>query len=440
LDIKNAFNSAPWEKILDAMREKDIPAYLCRIIGSYLSDRTITFDINGNSSTIALSSGVPQGSVIGPTLWNILYDGLLKVRFPASVTPIAFADDIALICKASDNYRIENDLSEAAKRAHTWLSEVGLQLAAHKSEIMVITRRRKNNDVNITIDGTPVTSKGSLRYLGIQIDSKLNFTEHAKLTAAKASGAAKNLGRFMPNVSAATPSRRRLLGNVVHSLLLFGAPIWADRMSVKGRTEMAKVQRKTALRVTSAYRTVSKEAALVVASMPPIDMLASERQYMFNNKHDAQAKITAIQKTLQAWQANWDAATTKGRWTHRLIPNLEPWLSRKHGETSFLITQALTGHGCFPAYLHRFGKLDSPACWFCGHIPDDANHTLFECDAWASRRSRVNILLGSTISHENLILLMIKSQESWAIISNFIIEVMKKKENEERRRQSAPTN
>jgi len=88
--------------------------------------------------------------------------------------------------------------------------------------------------------------------------------------SAKASTAIQKICSIMPNISAATTRKRRLLGNLVHSLLLFGTPIWADRMSAKGTAEMVKVQRKTALRVVSAYCTVS---TLVLASMPPIDLL-----------------------------------------------------------------------------------------------------------------------------------------------------------------------
>lgn len=43
LDVKNAFNSAPWAKILDALRYKDTPPYLCKLVDSYLSERSITY-------------------------------------------------------------------------------------------------------------------------------------------------------------------------------------------------------------------------------------------------------------------------------------------------------------------------------------------------------------------------------------------------------------
>jgi len=61
LDVRYAFNSAPWDRIVDALREKDTPAYLCRLIDSYLSERSIIYTTTGGKTIVKLSSGVPQG-------------------------------------------------------------------------------------------------------------------------------------------------------------------------------------------------------------------------------------------------------------------------------------------------------------------------------------------------------------------------------------------
>lgn len=128
--------------------------------------------------------------------------------------------------------------------------------------------------------------------------------------------------------------------------------------------------------------------------------------------------------------------SSKGRWSHDLIPKVDEWINRKHGDVSFRLTQVLSGHGYFPAYLHRFGKLDLLNCWYCDHPCDDAYHTLFECDAWSSRSTRVNTLLQTVLAPTNMVPLMLQSNEYLNIINSFIFEIVFKKEEEERRRQA----
>lgn len=185
---------------------------------------------------------------------------------------------------------------------------------------------------------------------------------------------------------------------LIYSIILYGAPIWAPKMSQKGKTKLSKVLRRVALRVASAYCTVSYNAIQVIADMPPIVLMANERQEIFDNvrKEDARSNL------LRAWQSDWDSAES-GRWTHRLIPKLDPWFNRKFGEVNYRLTRALSGHGCIAYLLHRFGKLDSPSCWYCGHESDDALHTFFVEDAWHSRRYRMNVILGREITPDNIL-------------------------------------
>ncbi|GBP11037.1 hypothetical protein EVAR_79716_1 [Eumeta japonica] len=87
------------------------------------------------------------------------------------------------------------------------------------------------------------------------------------------------------------------------------------------------------------------------------------------------------------WQLQWDAAK-KGRRTHRLIPQIDVWLNRNHGEVNYYLTQMLSGHGCFRAYFHRFKRFnDSPECPSCPENQKTWN-TCFSRPPWVVRTRR----------------------------------------------------
>jgi hypothetical protein len=97
------------------------------------------------------------------------------------------------------------------------------------------------------------------------------------------------------------------------------------------------------------------------------------------------------------------------------------------------MTQVLTGHGCFVAYLHRIRRSETEGCLFCREEIDDAEHTLLVCERWKSERAkyRKSTANWSTL---NFITIMLRSQENWDAAQNMIEEIMKQKEEEERRR------
>jgi len=101
---------------------------------------------------------------------------------------------------------------------------------------------------------------------------------------------------------------------------------------------------------------------------------------------------------------------------------------------SYHLTQAFTGHGCFGAYLNKIGKTDSPGCWFCDSPLDDAEHTVFQCDAWHHSRIRLQHQIGQSPNPETILAAMLKSEENWTAVREYVKNIMHQKKDEERRR------
>lgn len=152
LNVKNAFNSASWDSILRALERTETPKYLQNILGQYLSKRRIVFDrSDGTSINTDVSCDVPQGSVLGPDLWNLMYDGLMRISLLEDTELIAFADYVAIVCTAQIPFLLEERLEAALQDVVSWMTENGLELSLFKTEAIVLTNRNDRNSITVEL-------------------------------------------------------------------------------------------------------------------------------------------------------------------------------------------------------------------------------------------------------------------------------------------------
>lgn len=173
-----------------------------------------------------------------------------------------------------------------------------------------------------------------------------------------------------------------------------GDPFTLKRAKVK----LTGLERAIAQRVISAYRTVSSNAALLLARLPPVEFVAPMRRRVFLRFKELREQIEFTRESKNAakelefynmceqWRAFLERPNTPGEFTKMaIVPRLEAWLMRKVGSMSFHLTQIMTGHGCFGRFLGLIGKRADCSCDFCGE-EDDAVHTLRDCPAWDVKR------------------------------------------------------
>lgn len=100
LDVRNAFNSLPWPAIRDALDIWRMPQPIKWIIADYLRCRHIEYVTqDGAKVRSRVYQGVPQESVLGPLLWNLTYNQVLKFRVLLSCRVICYADDTLIMLR-----------------------------------------------------------------------------------------------------------------------------------------------------------------------------------------------------------------------------------------------------------------------------------------------------------------------------------------------------
>ncbi|CAH2092931.1 unnamed protein product [Euphydryas editha] len=218
---------------MEALRKLGLSEYLVRVIDDYLRDRFLIYETTMGEMRRKLSGGAAQGSVLGPELWIILYDALLRLNLPTEVILEGFADDVAALILAYSYEDAQRLACLVATEVNAWLKEHGMALAKAKTKVVVLTAQRWfPSPFRVLVVDQHIESGASLRYLGVTIDSKLTFRDQIVSAANKAATAVASLSRLMPNVGGPRSSRRRALMSVSNSIMLYGVEVWGTRGGV----------------------------------------------------------------------------------------------------------------------------------------------------------------------------------------------------------------
>ncbi|KAF9813209.1 hypothetical protein SFRURICE_015698 [Spodoptera frugiperda] len=159
--------------------------------------------------------GCPQGSVIGPYLWNLGFDDLLATPLPSGCTLTGYADDGLLLIQSNTRAGLENLAKDCLSRISRW------------------GERNLKSWPSIKFNNVPVKRKESVCYLGLVLEKNFSFIEHIKTISEKA----KNNFYALTRISKATwglsfLTLRTIYGATYLGCVCYGAPVWADRATI----------------------------------------------------------------------------------------------------------------------------------------------------------------------------------------------------------------
>ena len=223
IDFAKAFDTVPHNLVVEKFRHIGFPAWLSEWILSYLSDRTSFVVVNSASSRpFCNTSGVPQGSVLGPLLFNIYVNDLCTML---SSTKLSFADDLKIfrvILSPDDCIALQEDINTTL----IWCADNGMRINSTKCKVISFTR--SNNPVyhQYTMDSEIVHRVTAICDLGVTFDAKLKFNDHIGKISAKAFSV---LGFIRRHASEFTDvyALKSLFCTLVRSILEYASPIWS---------------------------------------------------------------------------------------------------------------------------------------------------------------------------------------------------------------------
>lgn len=171
-------------------------------------------------------AGVPQGSVLGPVLWDITYDQVLRRHVEEGCRTICFADDTLIVSGAENANTAVARANIQTGLVLNRIRRLGLEVAPQKTEVVCFPGINKIGRVlSIDIDGVWVEAKGSMKYLRVILDDRLTFGPYLDYVESKVAAVSRSLYRITPNLRGPREGRRRLYGSVVLSVILYASPV-----------------------------------------------------------------------------------------------------------------------------------------------------------------------------------------------------------------------
>ena len=251
IDLSKAFDCMPHGLLLAKLSAYGFDTSSCELMQSYIRNRQQRVKIGETMSDwVNNIKGVPQGSILGPLLFNVFINDFLFLNMNSKI--YNYADDNTLCCTESDISVLKDKLCNDCVIAMHWFESNSMKANASKFQLMFMSRYNKEilKNNSLTVQGSEIKSSHSIDVLGVNIDMDLKLTLHVDNVCSQTGKQINCLKRIKHHLDIKT--KQLIYNTYVASNFNYCSIIWM----LSSKTNMEKLERtnKRALRfVTNKY-------------------------------------------------------------------------------------------------------------------------------------------------------------------------------------------
>lgn len=241
IDFKKAFDTVNHVILLQKLNKMGFRGVSNDLLRSFLSNRRqyVAFS-SASSPPLPVTVGVPQGSCLGPLLYN-LYVNDLHTCFN-NLKIVMYADDTVITKCDNDLPDLELFLNYYLNKIFHWCLRNKLVINADKTKWMLFTNKSPTTFPELHINNIPLERASNFKYLGFTMDSKCSFRSHIENVNSKLSkiaGLAYRIAKYLTIEVALS-----LYYSLAHSILNYGIAVWGGVLVLSNNSRLQRSQNK----------------------------------------------------------------------------------------------------------------------------------------------------------------------------------------------------
>ena len=222
LDLSKAFDTVQHDILLHYLGKLKISPCSVSLISNYLSNRKQRVKLgNGYSGWLPTTSGVPQGSLLGPLLFLVYVNEISRNIINSKV--ISYADDTALYFSSETKNDLIRNINTDLDVLTNNLKRLELKVNVNKTKLLLISKGKIGDFPEVKIDNEILKPVQEVDYLGVTIDKNLNFKSQIQKVINRMSTANFSILHISKFLNKAT---KALLCNSLVNSQLYCSTVW----------------------------------------------------------------------------------------------------------------------------------------------------------------------------------------------------------------------